>query len=220
MSRSLLPQTEGEQSVQALPGMFQDRTMSYNGTYGAFAWALSDEKVIARFWSYVCKTDTDACWLWTASCTGHGNKHHPINSRHGQFTFSFQKKQYHTTAHRFAYALKHGVIPAGVHVLHHCDCPPCCNEQHLFPGNQDINMKDAAMKNRFTVPSDRALSLHERLTIYRMKAYRGICIDLARQFDVTKGCISLIRSGRFLGSGVWQGTKNSVERVITMKERA
>lgn len=181
---------------------------NYVGQTSHFAWALANPDVVARFWKYVRQTNTDACWLWLSNCTGHGNKTHSFNSKHGQFTYTFQKKQYHVFAHRFAYALKHGVIAEGVKILHRCDCPPCCNERHLFTGTVGDNMRDAASKNRLTVPRDRQLSLFDRLTIYHTPAYRGIVSDLSKQYHVSKTCISLIRRGRFLGSGVWAGTKD------------
>lgn len=171
--------------------------------------------IVPRFWSHVNKNGPvhpilgTCCWLWTANCVGKGNKTHPKNSKHGQFTYTLKNQpQVHVYAHRFAWELKHGPIPDGVFLLHHCDVPPCVNDAHLFLGNQDDNMKDAAKKNRFTVPRTKTFTLAERLAIYQAPNYRGICVDLAEQHGVTKACISTIRRGRFLGSGVWAGTKH------------
>lgn len=223
---ALSPRTFREQTVQDHQGSFQDRLEYDNGTYVAFAWALSDKKTVDRFWSYVRRTDTDDCWLWTSNCVGRGNKTSPHNSKHGQFAYTFRKHQYHVPAHRFAYGLVHGPILPSVWILHRCDVPPCCNVRHLFPGDHLMNMQDAALKNRFSVPRERGLSLFDRLTIYHTGAYRGVCVDLARRYNVTKACISLIRAGRFIGSGVWHGTKVSmlehgdaeVETTIRIKE--
>jgi len=81
---------------------------------------------------------------------------------------------------------------------------------HLYLGTQRENMQGAAGKWRLSVPRTRTFSLSDRLAIYHAKRYRGICVDLANRYGVTKACISLIRRGRFIGSGVWSGTKGNV----------
>lgn len=65
-----------------------------------------------RFWVKVDKTGD--CWLWTAGMLPNG---------YGQFD--------HTTAHRVAYELAVGEIPAGFHVDHLCRVLTCVNPAHL-----------------------------------------------------------------------------------------
>jgi hypothetical protein len=51
-------------------------------------------------------------------------------------------------AHRLAYALAKGPIPAGRVVMHTCDNPPCCNPDHLELGSIDDNIRDMLRKHR------------------------------------------------------------------------
>lgn len=152
------------------------------------------EAIVARFWSKVKKSD--GCWLWTASVTGTGS------TQHGQFTLPRTNTGYqpHIYAHRLSWELAYGAIPDNLQVCHHCDVPRCVRPDHLFLGTQDDNLKDAARKRRFHTPRTRVFSLADRLAIFHMPERRGLAVELALHYRVTKSCIGNIRHGKFVGA--------------------
>lgn len=85
----------------------------------------------------------DACWPF-------------VGARHvfGYGEFRTGCRAYR--AHRLAYEVAYGGIPIGLHVLHRCDNPPCCNPRHLFLGTNADNQADMRAKGRgYAPPSNR-----------------------------------------------------------------
>ena len=79
--------------------------------------------------------DISGCWLWLGAVDAAG---------YGDFWFGGTN----VGAHRVAWTLFMGEIPAGRFVCHHCDRPPCVNPAHLFVGTHGDNMRDASQKGR------------------------------------------------------------------------
>lgn len=75
------------------------------------------------------------CWVWTGTCHGKGYGHFSANKRTNK-------------THRYVWDAVHGSIPSGMHVLHRCDNPPCCNPAHLFLGTNADNVADRDAKGR------------------------------------------------------------------------
>ena len=131
----------------------------------------------ARFWAKVTKTRT--CWLWTST---------KLPSGYGQMSIGPRGSSPHY-AHRIAWALSHGPIPDGQHVLHSCDVPSCVNSAHLFLGTHRLNMEDAARKERLRVPrpSARKLTEAKREDVRRRYAAGGVTLQqLADEHRVTR----------------------------------
>lgn len=99
-------------------------------------------KVVALFWSKVeVKPDRlkrGLCWNWRASVDRWG---------YGQFKPVFGASP--LRAHRVAWEIWSGQdVPDGMHILHSCDNPRCCNPEHLRIGTHQDNMNDKVSRGR------------------------------------------------------------------------
>lgn len=94
------------------------------------------------FWRQV--RVTSGCWLWTG-----GTNHE------GYGMLKALRSRRSALAHRTAYALLVGPIPAGAVLRHGCDEPRCVRPDHLRPGTHAENAADRVARgrarNRFSV---------------------------------------------------------------------
>lgn len=91
---------------------------------------------IARFWNRADKGGPNGCWLWT----GAKNEKGYGVAWDGRRTIR---------AHRLAWLLTRGSLPAAPLILcHRCDTPGCVNPEHLFAGTNLDNQRDSAEKGR------------------------------------------------------------------------
>lgn len=105
-------------------------------------------------------------------------------------------------AHRLAWTLVHGPIPAGRWVCHRCDNPPCCNIAHLFLGTPADNLADAITKGRHLgrIPeSGYRKQRIRKLTHAQVDEIRTsleTSAALGRRFGCSRANVSMIRSGK------------------------
>ena len=80
-----------------------------------------------RFWAKADRPNESACWTWRAGIDSRG---------YGQFYFRGKNN----IAHRIAYELVKGPIPAGLVIDHLCRNPLCVNPAHLEAVTNRENM--------------------------------------------------------------------------------
>ncbi len=96
------------------------------------------EAIALRFWEKV--KIGDGCWEWAGA---------KVSKGYGNFWVGPQRNSPPKSAHRVAWELVYGNIPANKpNVLHHCDNPPCVRPSHLFVGTVADNSRDMIIKGR------------------------------------------------------------------------
>ena len=140
------------------------------------------EETKSRFWRKIQKTT--GCWLWTAA-----------KNKKGYGIFGLGKQT--DKAHRIAWRLIVGPIPAGLFVLHKCDVPNCVNPAHLFLGTNLDNVKDMIAKGRNSPPPPMGgwnrivLSEESLLLLGKIPD-----TEIARKANVSKYVIQRLRRSR------------------------
>lgn len=133
----------------------------------------------AEFWARVDRVP-EGCWTWRRMVVG---------QRYGRVDWQGRFQ----LAHRVAWTLTNGPIPAGLEVCHRCDNHQCVRPDHLFLATHRENMLDAARKGRI----HRALKLtDDQVREIRSRYLAGdTTVRIGHDFGINSGYVSRIGRG-------------------------
>ena len=157
------------------------------------------DRVRARFHARVQEGAEDECWPWAGART-----------KSGYGVMSGERRGDNPLrTHRVAFELHFGPVPDGLHVLHRCDNPPCCNPLHLYAGSNAQNVIDKVERgrqSRVSLPgsANPNSNLNERVVreikhLLRADGSRGMSRAICTRYQISRSLLSAIRTGK-----VWQ----------------
>jgi hypothetical protein len=129
---------------------------------------------------------TTGCWEWQGTVS---------NGKYGHVSIGPRGAAKIWLVHRLFYAHRHGPIPVGMMVCHHCDNMICCNPAHLFVGTHADNMADMDKKGRRPRGEDHGCAKITASTVARIREFAGNHSEAAREFGISTAHASYIRRG-------------------------
>lgn len=150
---------------------------------------------IAKFWQYTFLDKTTPmirdskkwyghCWIWK----GHKKKGYGYYSHH----------QVAYRAHRIAYQIAYGEIPAHLFVCHKCDNPSCVNPLHLFLATAKENTGDMISKGRLNRSrgNDKGVSYRKETGKWRARYVQNYKTILVGEFESREEALKAIQKAR------------------------
>jgi hypothetical protein len=138
-----------------------------------------------RFLKKIIFDSESGCWHWGGARSPQG------------YGFIKRKDGVQLRAHRLAYELIHGQIPAGTFVCHCCDTPDCVRPAHLFLGSHQDNMDDMVRKGRAPRMGG-ARNGAARLSpgeVVEIRRADGTYRLIAERFGISPSAVGLIKRG-------------------------
>ena len=148
-------------------------------------WSRKRRPLSDRFWEKVDVRGTDKCWPWLAS------------TKQGGYGKIIDEEGRIQLAHRVAFELIIGPIPAGLVVCHHCDNPGCVNPHHLFIGTQADNLQDMRTKGRGNPPrgSQHPRAILTESLVARIRTDQRGHRQIAHDLGIGKSTVGMVKAG-------------------------
>ena len=143
---------------------------------------MAVNQTVNRFWDKVKKQE--GCWPWLGSQDQKG---------YGSFKLNGKAER----SNRIAYLMVNNSIPEGLHILHTCHNSSCCNPAHLYAGTNAQNQADRVAAGH---TPKRKLSESVVRSIREELATGAYLATAALHHNVSKGTVSLIKSGEYNGT--------------------
>lgn len=132
------------------------------------------------------RREQNGCLVWTKSLTPRG---------YGRLWTGEQEGR----AHRIAWIVYNGPIPADLCVCHRCDNRPCLEPTHLFLGTNAENIADMVSKDRQPLGEKNGLAILNLEKVVRIYTSSVSTKTLAKEYGVAENTVRDIRRGETWG---------------------
>ena len=144
-------------------------------------------KLEARFWCKTRLNEATGCLEWIGAIGGNG---------YGSFGVA---PGIVSDAHRVAFVLAHGAVPANLAVRHKCHNTHCVQAEHLRTGTHADNMRDMKDAGRGCVgPGSRRrrLSAKDATGLFGSRFLKMPLKDVSKAWGVSASTAKAVRGGR------------------------